>query len=375
MARKGENIYRRQDGRWEGRYIKSRKPNGKACFGSVYGKTYGEVKKILMPLKAMYSESGRESVNTRPFREYLAAHLAKKRNTVKASSYDSYHRMNNHILLGLGAVPMHQLTQQHAEDFLDSLRRSGLSDGTVLNIFRYLAGVTKKAAQSGAMAKDACAGISLPKPKRKKVNALQRVQQKAVEGAAAAAMENSEFLLGLDVAIALNTGMRLGEICALKWDDLDLGNRVIHVNRTLQRLNLYGQEKNSKTAIVTDAPKSEASRRDIPINAGLLELLRARRPHAKGPFVIEGRRGHVEPRVLQYRFEKLLERASLPHMGYHALRHSFATRCAELHVNTVTISRLLGHSSSRITEETYIDTLMEQRFAAVHRLDELALAA
>jgi integrase len=381
MARRGENIYHRKDGRWEGRYIRGRKPDGKPCFGSVYGRTYGEVKKRLMPLKAAYSEGSREARNTRPFREYLLAHLAQKRaSRIKDSSYDSYHRIvHNHLLLGLGKYPMDQLTRQHVERFLEDLRKTGQSDGSVLNIFRYLAGTTRQAAQSGAMVKDVCVEITLPKPKRKKVKALTRTQQSAVESAAMAAMQSSDFLDSLDILISLNAGLRLGEICALRWeDDVDLETGIIHINRTLQRLNLYGRDvgRCAKTAIVTDAPKSEASRRDVPANALLLRLLQARRKYAKSEYVIEGCRGQpVEPRVLQYRFEKLLKRARLPHVGYHALRHSFATRCAELHVDTATISGLLGHSSIRTTEETYIHSLMEQRFNAVYRLDALALAA
>ena len=375
MARRGENIYHRKDGRWEGRYIKGRKPDGKPRFGSVYGRTRKEAKNKLMPMKAAYCDLRLEARNTMPFQEYLLAHLAQKRaSRIKASSYDSYYRIvHKHILPGLGKCPMHQLTRQHVERFLDDLRGAGQSDGSVVNIFRYLAGVTKQAAQSGAMAKDICAGISLAKPKRKKVSALSRAQQKTVEKAAMSAMRNSGSAFGLDVMIALNTGMRVGEICALRWEDIDLDRGVIHVSHTLQRLALHGQseKKRTKTAVVLDRPKSEASERDIPVNALLLRLLRAKRPRARGEFVIEGRRGAVEPRVLQYRFERLLERERLPHVGYHALRHSFATRCAELNVDAATIGELLGHSSGKIAQDVYIHSLMEQRFKAVYRLDGL----
>ena len=375
MARRGENIYHRKDGRWEGRYIKARKSDGTPLFGSVYGYSYKAVQKRLLLLKAAYCELGQSTVCTEPFREYLLIDLAQKQACIKASSYDCYYRIvHKHILPGLGRYPMHQLTQQHMEQFITELRRSGQSDGSVFNIVRYLCGVTKQAAASGAMAKDICAGIVLPSPKRKKVNALSRADQKTVERAAMTGAQASEYRDFLDILIALNTGMRLGEICALRWEDIDLDDRrVIHVNHTLQRLYLYGQsaERKSKTAVVMDSPKSECSRRDIPINDFLLHVLQARRQFAKGKFVVEGRHGWVEPRVLQYRFEKLLEREQLPRIGYHALRHSFATRCAELNVDTMTISRLLGHSSSKTTEKTYIDSLMEQRFAAVCRLDEL----
>jgi len=370
MARRGENIYRRKDGRWEGRCRIGRKPDGRPIFSYVYDRSYGACRDKLVQLKAVHCAKGPQARSTAQFRECLLGHLAQKRiSGIKASSYGSYHRIvHNHLLPGLGPIPMHLLTRRHVEQFLDDLRKTGLSDGTVLNIFRYLSNVTKAAVKSGAIAKDVCAEIAPPKPKQKKVKALTRAQQKIVEQAALSSMQSADK--GLDVMIALNTGLRVGEICALRWEDVDLDNGVIHVSHTLQRLCLYGQAV--KTAIVTDAPKSESSARDVPVNALLLKLLRARKKHAKSEYVVEGRYGPAEPRVLQYRFEQLLERARLPRVGYHALRHSFATRCMEQGVRTAVISELLGHSSSKITEETYIHALMEQRFAAVYKLDELA---
>jgi len=379
MAKRGENIYHRKDGRWEGRYIKGRKPDGKPRFGSVYGRSYGEVKKRLLPLKAAYYETGPETRNTKPFREYLLTNLAQKRTgCIKASSYDSYYRIvHNHIMPGLGNHLMHRLTQQYVEQFLVDLRNAGLSDGTVLNIFRYLAGVTRQAAKSGAMAKDVCAEILLPKPKRKKVSALSRAQQKSLEDAAMAAIRRSGGNQGVDVMIALYTGMRVGEICALRWSDVDFDSGIIHVRQTLQRLSLHDQDikTNTKTAIMVDAPKSESSLRAIPMGALLLSLMLDCRRSVHGNYVVAGHHGAAEPRTLQYRLERMLEQAQLPHVGYHALRHSFATRCVELNVDIATISKLLGHASIKLTADTYVDSFMEQRFAAAHKLDGLAIAA
>jgi len=372
MARRGENIYRRKDGRWEGRYIKGRKPDGKPIFGSVYAHSYGEVKRRLLPMKAAYCNLSLEPRNTSHFREYLLAHLAQKRTSrIKASSYDSYYRIvHNHLLPRLGQYPMHQVTPQHVEQFLADLQETGLSDGSALNIFRFLAGVTRAAAKSGAMAKDICAEIVLPKPKRRKICALSRTQQQSLEKTALSAMEDSRCKYGLEIMLALHTGMRVGEICALRWEDVDFEGGVLHVRRTLQRLSPHDRDnqKNQKTIVVINSPKSELSMRDIPMNTLLSRLLREARPFSQGDYVVAGRKGYVEPRVLQYRFEKLLARAQLPHMGFHALRHSFATRCTEFNVDFATISKLLGHSSVKLTADTYVDSHMEQRFSAVNKL-------
>ena len=374
MARRGENIYHRKDGRWEGRYIKGRKPDGKPRFGSVYGSSYGEVKNKLLPLKAAYCVKSPEARCTKPFRDYLLGHLAEKRNgRIKASSYDSYFRIvHNHLLPGLGSYPMHRLTDQIVQEFLSNLHNRGLSNGTIRNIFRYLSNVTKAAVKSGTMARDVCADVTLPKPKQAQARALSRTDQQNLERAASFAVRESDYKRGVEVMIALDTGMRVGEISALRWDDVDFGNEVIHVRHTLQRVSAHG--KGAKTAVRLGSPKTGSSERVIPMNARLSRLLRELRVRAKGEFVVPGSRRteFMEPRVMQYHFERILEQARLPHTGFHTLRHSFATRCMELGVDVATISKLLGHASVKMTADTYTHSMMEQRRVAVRKLDGLA---
>ena len=372
MARRGENIYKRKDGRWEGRYIKGRKPDGKPRFGSVYGGSYSKVKNKLLPLKAAYCEKSPEARCTKPFRDYLLADLAeRRRGSIKASTYDSYFRIvHNHILPELGATPMHHLTAQQVHGFLLNLHNQGLSDGTISNIFRYLSGVTRSAVKSGALARDPIEGIAPPKQRQKAVRALSRAEQQRLERAALSALEDNEKGNGLEVILALYTGMRVGEICALRWEDVDFDSGVIHVRHTLQRLSMHGG--GTKTGVQIGSPKSDSSQRQIPMNDYILRILRDCHRRAKGEFVVPGRREYTEPRVIQYRFERLLEQAQVPRVGFHALRHSFATRCMELNIDVAAVSKLLGHSSVKLTLDVYTDSLLEHRRDAVHKLDGLA---
>ena len=372
MAKRGENIYHRKDGRWEGRYIKGHKPDGKPQFGYVYGHSYNDVKKLLTPLKAACSSISMEAIYTKPFRDYLLVDLAEKRaGRIKASSYDSYYRIvHNHILPALGSYPMHRLTARHVRQFLSALYAGGLSDGTVRNIFRYLCHVIRSAVKSGALATDICEGIALPKAAPKTVRALSRAEQQRLENEAYALLRKNGP--GLEVILALYTGMRVGEICALRWEDVDFENDIIHINHTLQRVNPHG--RGTKTIVNLGPPKSNSSLRKIPMSDQLSRVLHHARCSAHGEYVIAGRQGFTEPRVVQYRFEQMLKRAQLPHVGFHALRHSFATRCMELNVDVATISKLLGHSSAKLTLDIYTDSLLEHRREAICKLDGLAAA-
>jgi integrase len=252
------------------------------------------------------------------------------------------------------------------QQFLLGLQERGLSDGTVLNIFRYLSGVVKQAVKAGAMAQDICAEVQPPRPKPKAARALSRAEQKQLERA----VMGKDTAQGIEVLLALYAGLRVGEISGLRWEDIDFDNGLIHVNRTLQRINPH--EKGRKTAIHIGSPKSEASERVVPMGGRLSELLLKQRDLSKGPYVISARKEFAEPRVVQYRFAQALKRAQLSPVGFHALRHSFATRCLEEQVDIVSISKLLGHSSVKLTSDTYTHSLLELRRAAVQKLDKLA---
>ena len=374
MARRGPNIYKRNDGRWEGRYMVGRKPDGTPRYRSIYGQTFGEVRDRLLPLKVAYMEQGPEPRNTNPFHEYLLADLAQKRASgIKASSYDSYYRtVHKHIMPALGHIRMHHLTTQHVRQFLSDLHGKGLSDSTIYSIYRYQSSVTRAAAKTGAMARDICADITLAKPKPKKVRALSRAEQKRLEVVAVEAMEKGKGQ-GLEALLALYAGLRVGEISALQWEDIDFSSGIIHVRHTMQRLTLHDTAE--KTTVRVGTPKSESSERDVPLGDYLSKALLKHRRLTPGKYVITSRRrDFAEPRVLQYRFERLLKLAEIPHVGFHTTRHSFATRCMEFNTDIAAISGLLGHSSVKQTSDTYIDSLYEQRVAAVNKLDALALA-
>jgi len=366
MPRKGENISKRKDNRWEGRYIIGRRADGRAIYRSVYGNSYSEVRAKLLPLKmeAMKTPAGERFLGT--FGEYAELWLVEKARNIKPSTRDHYLRcLQNHILPTLGRRPAQQLCPQDASDFRAGLDQKGLGGGTIRNILRLLGALTKRAALTGAIERDICLDMEIPTPPSYKTEALTLSEQKRVERVALQS-EN-----GFAAVLALYTGLRIGELCALRWEDVNLDARVITVNKTVQRLRNH-DEHGALTVINIGAPKSESAFRVVPLPDCLLPQLHHLRAQGKGDYVISCRGGLAEPRVVQYRFERLLQLAALRHVNFHALRHTYATRCMELGMDVTTLSKLLGHSSVKMTLDIYTDSLMEHRMQAVRLLDKIA---
>lgn len=161
----------------------------------------------------------------------------------------------------------------------------------------------------------------------------------------------------LGVLICLYTGLRIGEICALRWGDIDLEHGCLRVCRTMQRIRNLDWDENcgqGRTKVIIDAPKSRSGKRSIPLPGFLLELLYTRR---KEPdcYVLTGKAGKfIEPRTFQRRYLRILQQAGVEYVNFHALRHTFATNCVQLGFDAKALSEILGHSSVSVTLNTYV---------------------
>jgi integrase len=366
MARKGENIYKRKDGRWEGRYIQGKKPDGKPRYGYVYGVKYGEVREKLLPLKLRYVglTQNRESFRGL-FREYAFAWLLSASEPVKESTLAGYRRMlDSHILPAFGDKHVNRLKREDLDTFAETLKRKNLSGGTRHNILRLLLHILRHAAEGGCLDGAILSGFEIPSAGKKKVPVLNKREQEKLESTAFGDDKNASVIL------ALYTGMRIGEICALKWKDVDLAEGVIYVRRTVQRLRI-ADEKGPKTILCFGSPKTLSSERIIPLPDKLLAYLKEMKARSVSEYVITCMGSFAEPRVIQYRFHVLLMKAEIRSVNFHALRHTFAVRCMELHMDVTTLSQLLGHTSPKMTLDVYTDSLMEHKKQEVMVLDTL----
>ncbi|MEI5993548.1 tyrosine-type recombinase/integrase [Candidatus Enterococcus mansonii] len=359
MARKGENIYKRKDGRWEGRYVKGRKANGGIHYGYVYSQSYKEVKKKLTIKKAAFfleKENKEEFYGTlNNWLDYwLDTVVATK---VKPGTFDSYKsKLDCHVRPIIGEIRLSNLNSGHLNQLINDIKVK-ISINSLHSIVRVLKTALKYAEKLNFIHRSIYESIELPKVRKTKVVSISQSEHKLL------VKEASKEVNGLPMLISLKTGMRIGEISGLKWEDIDFENRILTVKRTLQRVKSY-KKNGFKTRIIEEKPKSESSERMIPLSRNLLELLMNKKKKSNSPYVISNNQGFTEPRTIRYQFKQLLQKFKLIDCSFHALRHSFATRCLEKGVNVAVISSLLGHASTKMTLDIYTNSnLAEERIA------------
>ena len=165
----------------------------------------------------------------------------------------------------------------------------------------------------------------------------------------------------LGIIIALNTGVRIGELCALRWDDIDMINNIIHIRHSVIRVPADTINSTAKTKLVIGSPKSEHSTRDIPITTKLQKHLKNNMPLVSSNYVLSGSSSFLSPRTFEYRFHKVLDEHNIDNFNFHMLRHTFATKCIECNVDVKTLSEIMGHSNVNITLNNYVHPSFEDK--------------
>lgn len=361
MPRKGENIYKRRDGRWEGRYIIGYSESGKAKYRSVYGHNYTEVKEKLLPMKISSASSivpCRVTV-AELFEEWLS--VVKLR--VKPSTYANYTmKVEKHIIPAFGGLRYDLLTMQMLNAFIETKINSGLSSKYVSDIIMVFKTMAKYADKIYGF-RNILANISIMKEPTDELLLLTPFQQRRLCGF----LLNNLNKTTLCVLLSLYTGLRVGEVCGLKWGDIDFERSILTVKRTVQRISAGSH----MTRIIVDTPKSRASSRYIPIPNTIMKLLRESRSN-NNHYILSGSEKIMEPRTLQRRFQEILKKAGLPSVNYHCLRHMFATNSLQAGFDVKTLSEILGHSSVETTLNRYVHSSMERKRACMELIKIIA---
>lgn len=355
MARHGENIRKRTDGRWEGRYQVYSEEKEKQIYHSVYGRSYEEVKKKLVIEKNSVKKPVEWDANEKAmlresiiFVEVSEIWLEEVKNTKKMSTYIKYNMIYNKYLKDrFRNIPLYRIT-----DVLVIEQISGpLSDSILKSIYCVLNQILKFASRRYSIVVS-----NLKKPDKHIRSKPIAVITKKEQTKLLAVLHHKTDIFKLAVLLCLYTGLRLGELCALKWTDIDCQGGMLTVSRTAQRLPVEGQK--AKTALVVTEPKSEYSRRDIPLSLAILRLLGCFR---HGKEYIFGGDKPMDPRTMQYHFKKILNEADLQNKNFHILRHTFATNCIENGTDVKSLSEILGHSDVQITLNRYVHPTMDTK--------------
>ncbi|MCD7745797.1 MAG: site-specific integrase [Lachnospiraceae bacterium] len=405
MGRRGENIRKRTDGRWEARAVCGPPMDGKTNYKYFYSSSYqgakDRKKEFLLSLEAVpkpaqgFPESlpstesaakeaapdtcinspasaGNTSEDQKSpplFSDVANAWLAAKRLSVKKSTYASYSFMvEKHLLPEFGNLAIKDVGTNRIDAFLLDKKAHGgirggepLSEKTISEIKGTLNRVLRYAKSHNIIE---TVPESMPvSVKQTPIEILTKQEQESIE--AEALSEDTHFSLG--VLLCLNTGIREGELCCLQWGDFDWDAETLSINKTVYRIANKDGGTGPRTRVVVDRPKTLCSIRTIPLPSEIVPFLRER-AGAASEYVVTGTRKFMEPRVCRDRYARFERRAGVAHHHFHNLRHTYATNCVEDGVNTKVLSENLGHSSVNITLQLYVHPSMGTKKAEVNKL-------
>lgn len=362
----GENIFLRKDGRYEARYAKGRDEKGKLIYGFCYGRTYEEARnKVYLARMAMGAAALTPELREQTFSYYCCNWLIVNGSRLKESSRAKYKAdIENHIIPYFGGLYPEMITAEKIDNFTQMLlHKKMLAPKTTRNILALFHSIFIYAGKRREY-KLPDPEIIYPKWHRKTIRVLNEKEEKTLSLYLADKMDLCKF----GVYIALRTGMRIGEVCALQWGDISMKFHTITVRHTVQRIKNPDLHSPIKTKVVIDSPKSDCSCRTIPLMPDLSALCAQFRRRNPEIFVLTGTRQCMEPRKLQRRLKLYTRECRLPEVHFHTLRHTFATRCVEVGFDVKTLSEILGHSNVSITLNQYVHPNLEQKRENMSRL-------
>jgi len=291
--------------------------------------------------------------------------LKSTKDKVRESTFANYtFTCERHIIPYFKDKEITKLKNEHINEFMQSKLKNGglegkpLSPKTVNDMLSILLKIIKEHSNTNITVKK----MSCPK---QEVNIFTNAECKKLNSYVSIGTDSKK----LGVIIVMLTGIRIGELCALKWQDIDLDNGIISINKTLQRVRVTGNTKKRKTKIIIKEPKTLTSIRKIPIPSNLLKRLREWEfPTTGDTYVLTNTRKYIEPRTYQRYFKKCLQACEVKDNNVHSLRHKFATTAVSNEVDNKTISLFLGHSDVSFTMNQYVHPDMEHKRIQIEKI-------
>lgn len=355
MSRRGENIHKRKDGRWEARIIK-KQINHQTKYKSVYAHSYSELKNKLHELDISKVDL---DCNKILFNQVAKDWLNSIKHTVKQSTYSKYYSIvKKHILPYFEYLKTTDIDNRILQGFITEKhqigrlnKKGGLSAKSVHDIYSIMILIIKFAEKNKYISHFDYE-IDLPKVEEKFCDILSDTDKRKLEQF----MRLDTDLKKVGILLVMYTGIRIGELCALKWSGIDLENGFISITKTLQRIKNTDENSKQKTKIIIDKPKSQKSIRKIPLQSFLIETLsELKNDYSENAFLLTGSETKfTEPRAYEKTYKKYLKECHIPNIKFHALRHTFATNAVEKNFDTKSLSEILGHSTVRFTLDRYV---------------------
>lgn len=286
-----------------------------------------------------------------------------KKKYVKKSTYAAYQLLiQNHIKPYFG--DLYEANEEKVQQFVFDKLDAGLSEKTIRDIIIVLKMILKFGIKNGYLEYIQIDAKFPSKQEKKDLDVLSKADQKKFMEH----LRNNFTFKNLGIFICLSTGMRIGEICGLRWCDVDTVEGVIKVRHTLQRIYIIEGETRH-TELLLDTPKTANSVRDIPMSSELLKMLKSlNKVVNENYYVISNDIKPIEPRTYRNYYKKLCKQLDIPELKFHGLRHSFATRCIESKADYKTVSVLLGHSNISTTLNLYVHPNKEQKKKTIDKM-------
>ena len=384
------SIRKRKNGTWEGRYTIGYDARGRQKQLSVYGKTRAEVARKLNEKTAAIQNGTyiipRDHTLLEWLENWLTTYAYIK---VRVSTYASYQAyINNHIAPYIGGVKLQKLTTEQLQLFFNEKAKNGRLDGkgglspkTIRNLYNMLHEALQQAVTNKYLSVNVSEGVVLPSHQTPDIVVFKPDEQAAILVAC------KKERLGFAIELDFMTGLRIGELCALKWSDFDFTEMIFDVRRTLQRIQKKTSdigEKSAKTQIVEGDTKTKNGKRVIPITDVMyhklmqhrsrqnFEKLRLGKGYADHGYVFANEFGYaVEPSYLRDVYERILKSAGVSHYKFHTIRHTFATRAIENGAPVKIVSEILGHSSVQLTMDVYCHPSVSAKRSVMEKLEKL----
>lgn len=351
------NIYCRRDGRYEGRILKGKFKNGKRHFRYFFGRSREEVQNKMLAAQKQDMNGNCYKTVEQIFFEWFKS----IQHRIKESTAANYRmKAEKHILPVFSDTRVDTITASDIYAFIESRQNIGLSNRYISDILIMMKSIFKFASRIYHFL-NPLDGISLSKQQKPEIELLDEKQQEQLQKYISENLSSTT----LGIALSMSTGIRIGELCALQWEDINLEKRILTVRKTIQRIQTPNGE--TKTKLIITEPKSESSKRKIPIPDCIISILEKFRGKTK-EYLVSGKEKPIEPRTMQYRFANILKNVKLPSVHFHALRHMFASKCVKLGFDIKTLSEILGHSKVEITLNRYVHSSFEQKKQYMNRI-------